>query len=37
MDKQTLDKLDDCCKAQDVNKSEFVRRIIHEKHDDLKK
>ena len=37
MDKETLDKLDECCKIEEVNRSEFVRKNIHEKYDDLKK
>ena len=36
MDKETLDKLDECCKVENVNRSEFVRKNIHEKYDDLK-
>lgn len=37
MDKDTLDKLDHCCALQDTNRSEFVRKSIQEKYDDLKK
>lgn len=37
MDRETLDKLDECCKIEEVNRSEFVRKSIHEKYDDLKK
>lgn len=37
MDKITLDKLDECCEIENVNRSEFVRKSIHEKYDDLKK
>ncbi len=37
MDKVTLQKLDECCKIQNVNRSEFVRNNIQEKYDDLKK
>ena len=37
MDKATLEKLDKCCKALNVNRSEFVRNNIEEKYDDLKK
>ena len=37
MDKDTLDKLDKCCKAEKLNRSEFVRKNIHKKYDDLKK
>lgn len=36
MDKNTLFKLDECCKITDKNRSEFVRQSIHEKYDDLK-
>lgn len=36
MDKETLSKLDECCKVEKVNRSEFVRNIICEKYDDLK-
>lgn len=37
MDKKTLEQLDECCKIENMNRSEFVRRNIHEKYDDLKK
>ena len=37
MDKDTLHKLDECCKTHETNRSEFVRRSIHEKYDDLNK
>nr|QGT51124.1 hypothetical protein Firmicute1046_2000 [uncultured Firmicutes bacterium] len=37
MDKQTLENLDYCCKHYQLNRSEFVRRNIQEKFDDLKK
>lgn len=37
MDKETLSKLDECCKAEEVNRSEFVRNNICEKYDNLKK
>ncbi len=37
MDKDTLSKLDECCKVENLNRSEFVRNSIHEKYDDLKK
>ncbi len=37
MDKDTLDKLDECCKAEKTNRSEFVRKSICKKYDDLKK
>ena len=36
MDKDTLVKLDECCKVKRENRSEFVRKTIHEKYDDLK-
>ena len=36
MDKDTLDKLDECCKVENINRSEFVRKNIQEKYDDLK-
>lgn len=36
MDEDTLDKLDECCKIQNTNRSEFVRQNICEKYDDLK-
>ena len=37
MDKETLAKLDVCCEREKTNRSEFVRRSIQEKYDDLKK
>ena len=37
MDKGTLEKLDECCKAESKNRSEFVRNLIHEKFDVLGK
>ena len=37
MDKETLAKLDACCEREKTNRSEFVRRSIQEKYDDLKK
>ena len=37
MDKDTLNKLDECCKIEKTNRSEFVRKSIHEKYGDLKK
>ena len=37
MDKETLEKLDECCKIVNLNRSEFVRKNIQEKYDDLKK
>lgn len=37
MDKDTLDKLDECCNIKKKNRSEFVRESIQEKYDELKK
>lgn len=37
MDKETLAKLDECCKILGKNRSEFVRETIVEKYDALKK
>lgn len=37
MDKDTLEQLDECCKIQKTNRSEFVRKSIREKYDGLKK
>ena len=37
MDRDTLKKLDECCRITEMNRSEFVRKNIHEKFDDLKK
>lgn len=37
MDKDTLNKLDECCKARNLNRSEFVRKSIQDQYDDLKK
>lgn len=37
MDKETLTELDECCKVERTNRSEFVRRAIHEKYSGLKK
>jgi len=36
MDKDTLDKLDECCKVKNINRSEFVRKSIHKQYDELK-
>ena len=33
MDKDTLDKLDECCELEKTNRSEFVRKSIHEKYE----
>lgn len=37
MDKDTLTKLDECCKADGLSRSEVVRKGIQEQHDHLKK
>ena len=37
MDKETLSKLDECCKAKHLNRSEFVRKSIQEQYDGLNK
>ena len=37
MDKDTLSKLDECCEIEKTNRSEFVRKSIQQKYDDLKK
>lgn len=37
MDKETLRELDECCTEEHTNRSEFVRRAIHEKYGNLKK
>lgn len=37
MDRETLQKLDTCCKAAETNRSEFVRKSICEKYDGLEK
>jgi hypothetical protein len=36
MDKRTLEKLDKCCEILNMNRSEFVRRNIDEKYNNLK-
>ncbi len=36
MDKTTLAELDTCCKITHQNRSEFVRRNIHEKYEILR-
>ena len=36
MDKDTLDKLDECCEIEKTNRSEFVRKTIQDKHGSLK-
>lgn len=35
MDQSTLDKLDESCKLENTNRSELVRKQIHEKHASL--
>lgn len=37
IDQETLDQLDDCCKAEGVSRSEIVRRGIQEQHGKIKK
>jgi len=37
MDKDTLNKLDECVEIENTNRSEFVRRSIHEKYESLNK
>lgn len=37
MDEQTLQQLDECCKADNLSRSEVVRRGIQEQYDKLKK
>lgn len=37
MDRETLDQLDRCCKAERVSRSEIVRRGIKEQYDKTKK
>lgn len=37
MDKDTLNKLDECCKKQKHTRSEVVRECIQEKHSNLNK
>ena len=37
MDKETLDKLDTCCEAENLSRSEIVRKGIQEQYDRLKK
>lgn len=37
MDRETLDQLDKCCKAEKVSRSEIVRRGIKEQYDKTKK
>lgn len=37
MDKETLEKLDECCKAYSLSRSEVVRNGISEQHGKIKK
>lgn len=37
MDKQTLQQLDECCEAENLSRSEVVRKGIQEQHSKLKK
>lgn len=37
MDEQTLQQLDECCKAESLSRSEVVRKGIQEQYDKLKK
>lgn len=37
MDKETLEKLDTCCKTEKLSRSEIVRKGIQEQYDRLKK
>lgn len=37
MDRETLEKLDACCKAESLSRSEIVRKGIQEQYDRLKK
>ena len=37
MDEQTLQQLDECCEAENLSRSEVVRKGIQEKHSKLKK
>ncbi len=37
MDRETLEKLDACCKAESLSRSEVVRKGIQEQYDRLKK
>lgn len=37
MDKQTLQQLDECCEAENLYRSEVVRKGIQEQHSKLKK
>lgn len=37
MDEKTLSLLDECCKAENLSRSEIVRKGIEEQHAKLKK
>ncbi len=37
MDQETLNQLDECCKAERLSRSEIVRRGIKEQHSRIKK
>lgn len=37
MDEQTLQQLDECCEAENLSRSEVVRKGIQEQHSQLKK
>ena len=37
MDEQTLQQLDECCEAENLTRSEVVRKGIQEQHSKLKK
>ena len=37
MDKDSIFQLDECCKVMNMNRSEFVRDMIHKKFGELKK
>ena len=37
MDEQTLPQLDECCEAENLSRSEVVRKGIQEQHSKLKK
>lgn len=37
MDEQTLQRLDECCEAENLSRSEVIRKGIQEQHSKLKK
>ena len=37
MDKETLQQLDECCEAEQLSRSEVVRKGIKEQHSQIKK